>query len=43
MIKRLRKFIFGFNWIEFTLDALIMYQAMTCGFTLPHILNFCKV
>lgn len=39
----LRKFTFGFNWIEFTHDALIMYQAMTCGFTLTQILYFCKV
>ena len=40
--ERLRKFTFGFNWIEFTHDALIMYQAMTCGFTLTQILYFCK-
>lgn len=40
--KRLRKFSFGFNRLEFTCDALIKYQAMTCGSTLPHILSFCK-
>lgn len=39
---RLRKFSFGFNRLEFTCDALIKYQAMTCGSTLPHILSFCK-
>ena len=39
---RLRKFSFGFNRLEFTCDALIKYQAMTCGSTLLHILSFCK-
>ena len=34
-IKRLRKFTFGFNGVEFTHDALIKYQAMTCGFNIP--------
>lgn len=33
----LRKFIFGFNGAEFTYDALIAYQAMTCGFNI----HFC--
>ena len=36
------KFTFGFNGIEFTHDALIKYQAMTCGSTLLHIFFFCK-
>ena len=40
--SRLRNFTFGFNWIEFTHDALIKYQAMTCGFTLLHVPFFCK-
>ena len=39
---RLRNFTFGFNWIEFTHDALIKYQAMTCGFTLLHVPFFRK-
>ena len=39
---RLRNFIFGFNWIEFTHDALIKYQAMTCDFTLLHVPFFRK-
>ena len=34
--SRLRKFIFGFNGAEFTHDALITYQAMTCGFNIHH-------
>ena len=38
----LRNFTFGFNWIEFTHDALIKYQAMTCGFTLLHVPFFRK-
>ena len=40
--KGLRNFTFGFNWIEFTHDALIKYQAMTCGFTLLHVPFFRK-
>ena len=39
---RLRKFSFGFNGLEFTCDALIKYQAMTCGFTLLHVPFFRK-
>ena len=41
-IRGLRNFTFGFNWIEFTHDALIKYQAMTCGFTLLHVPFFRK-
>ena len=41
-VIRLRKFSFGFNRLEFTCDALIKYQAITCGSTLPHIPSFCK-
>lgn len=32
----LRKFIFGFNGVEFTHDALTKYQAMTCEFNIHH-------
>ena len=32
----LRKFIFGLNGAEFTHDALITYQAMTCGFNIHY-------
>ena len=42
ILSRLRNFTFGFNWIEFTHDALIKYQAMTCGFTLLHVPFFRK-
>ena len=39
---RLRKFTFGFNGIESSHDALIKYQAVTCGSTLLHIFFFFK-
>ena len=38
----LRKFTFGFNGIESSHDALIKYQAVTCGSTLLHIFFFFK-
>jgi hypothetical protein len=36
---RLRKFTLGFDWIEFTLDALIKHQAMTFDFTLLYFIG----
>lgn len=37
-LKEQRKFTFGFNGIEFSLDTLIKYHAMTCSFNI-HLLG----